>query len=317
MSLGGGRAHTRVRHTRLHAHARTHVPCAPAGARRAGSAPGRPGAWTCRRGAPLSGGSRAPEARPQPRAALARRPAGSWGPGREPSAARRTSALTLPVSVLQTDFEKDVDLACRSGERLTGESAGGASAGPACSFYFLSCVCLSICLSSSHHCHVRPTLGPPVCAGPGRSRDSGLHPPPPAHSLRLQQGVWGLSQRSLWNTVLRLGLGRCGDVCAGAALSPGGWPPRPRPRPPRPVRPSFLHCESSRGGRGGQIFRLGRGEHQWEPRRQEDRPAVDPVASTELPGSKGEKGFNCPTKRSSRKSLFREPGAWGSGAVSL
>lgn len=37
--------------------------------------------------------------------------------------------LILPlVSVLQTDFEKDVDLACRSGERLTGESHGGQSA---------------------------------------------------------------------------------------------------------------------------------------------------------------------------------------------
>lgn len=86
---------------------------------------------------------------------LARGPAGSWGPRREPSTARWPAALTLPVPVLQTDFEKDVDLACRSGERLTGESDRWASAGPACSFYFLSCV---LCV------HLSVLIPPPPCA---------------------------------------------------------------------------------------------------------------------------------------------------------
>lgn len=63
-----------------------------------------------------------------------------------------------PVSVLQTDFEKDVDLACRSGERLTGERTGGL-AGPTCFFFSSSSICPSIRLSSSH-----PRLAQPLPA---------------------------------------------------------------------------------------------------------------------------------------------------------
>lgn len=55
-------------------------------------------------------------------------------------------ALISPsVSVLQTDFEKDVDLACRSGERLTGESHGGQSA-----HLLLSLLPASVCLTCPH-----------------------------------------------------------------------------------------------------------------------------------------------------------------------
>lgn len=50
-----------------------------------------------------------------------------------------------PVSVLQTDFEKDVDLACRSGERLTGESDRWPSPGPTCFFFFPLCICSFVC----------------------------------------------------------------------------------------------------------------------------------------------------------------------------
>ncbi|XP_045142807.1 adhesion G protein-coupled receptor B1 [Echinops telfairi] len=40
-------------------------------------------------------------------------------------------AQLMPISVLQTDFEKDVDLACRSGERLTAPPSLGESGEPA------------------------------------------------------------------------------------------------------------------------------------------------------------------------------------------
>ncbi|XP_034509427.1 adhesion G protein-coupled receptor B1-like [Ailuropoda melanoleuca] len=58
---------------------------------------------------------------------------------------------------LMTDFEKDVDLACRSGERLPGESDRWSSPGSTCFFFFSLCVCLFIRLSSSHLCLPQPT----------------------------------------------------------------------------------------------------------------------------------------------------------------
>lgn len=65
--------------------------------------------------------------------------------------------ISSSVSVLQTDFEKDVDLACRSGERLTGESHGGQSA-----LLLLSLLLASVCFSCPHPTPTAtwPSLGP-------------------------------------------------------------------------------------------------------------------------------------------------------------
>lgn len=66
------------------------------------------------------------------------------------------------VSVLQTDFEKDVDLACRSGERLTGESHGGQSA-----LLLLSLLLASVCFTCPHPTPTAawPSLGPLLLKG--------------------------------------------------------------------------------------------------------------------------------------------------------
>lgn len=58
------------------------------------------------------------------------------------------------ISVLQTDFEKDVDLACRSGERPTGESVRWPG-WPTC-FLFPPNVCVCV------HMHVPSAITPPL-----------------------------------------------------------------------------------------------------------------------------------------------------------
>lgn len=93
--------------------------------------------------------------------------------------------ISSSVSVLQTDFEKDVDLACRSGERLTGESHGGQSA-----LLLLSLLLASVCFTCPHPTPTTtwPSLGPlllkgfrrPVCVterAPESCCGAGLGPP--------------------------------------------------------------------------------------------------------------------------------------------
>lgn len=91
--------------------------------------------------------------------------------------------LILPlVSVLQTDFEKDVDLACRSGERLTGESHGGQSAP-----LLLSLFPASVC----------PTCPHPTPAATWPSLGSIPRPPP-----RLQESCGPEPQKAVVEPML-------------------------------------------------------------------------------------------------------------------
>lgn len=93
-----------------------------------------------------------------------------------------------PTSVLQTDFEKDVDLACRSGERLPGESDRWPSLGPLASFSFL---CVSVHPSVCPH----PTA---ACHSPRRKAGShpGLMPRGPGPHLT-GAFLWGLARPNL------------------------------------------------------------------------------------------------------------------------
>lgn len=126
--------------------------------------------------------------------------------GSSPALPTGPQALTCLVSVLQTDFEKDVDLACRSGERLTGESDRWPSPGPT-SFSFF--VYLFIHLSSSYPCLPQPTqtkemlpwepwpeqadMGPPQGLGLTQTLvcTSAPMPPSPTFSPEAAGSLWG------------------------------------------------------------------------------------------------------------------------------
>lgn len=100
-----------------------------------------------------------------------------WLPSYYPAGCNPTSfslTLILPlVSVLQTDFEKDVDLACRSGERLTGESHGGQSA-----HLLLSLFPASVCPTCPHPTPAAtwPSLGSIPCPPPSLQESYGCEP---------------------------------------------------------------------------------------------------------------------------------------------
>lgn len=167
-----------------------------------------------------------------------------------------------PVSVLQTDFEKDVDLACRSGERLTGESDRWPSPGPTCFLSCSSCVCSFVCpcLAPASHspqwgrvksAQTQGTLPrspdlsgesralPWAWARPGCAPAARM-PPTPSDSLRRQAGSGGLRK-----PVPELGLCRYRDVRSGGVLSPEEGrlgPPYPVPaRSPSCLSPQNPH----------------------------------------------------------------------------
>lgn len=217
-------------------------------------------------------GTRCPRAAPPHQPAGLAVPRAAAGPPPRPPPARLPGPHQ-PASVLQTDFEKDVDLACRSGERLTGESDRWPSPGPTCFFLFL--VHLSVHLSV-----LIPPL-PPAAPSPQEllpepwpEGDTGSGSGPSAalvctstHTPRQQAGSVGSG-----------GPGSRGRVPSGPVLgthSSAGLQPLPPPRravrpgklcprhtspflppacPPSnscSVCPSFPHCESSRGGGWG------------------------------------------------------------------
>ena len=111
-----------------------------------------------------------------------------------------------------------MDLACRSGERLTGESDRRPSPGPTCFFSFL---CTSVCS------FVRPHPTPASHSPPGRGRRCPVSPDQGDGGLPAQPGPWGCRQGP-WCT---------GHLCWWS-WQPCTGPPGALPAPPCP------HCAS-------------------------------------------------------------------------